>query len=279
MANRLKTIAKVVFTICLFGFLIEVIGSAHILSALTDARWTWLIGGYIAFLGVRLLEATQMKVLLFKVGLNVTVTKVFFANALSALYAFVLPGDLVASLAKWKALSSATGQKTTVLNAIVYNRLALLLPVLALAVIAPLDAAEKKKKARRQTDPAAQILRRLEKAELNEEQVAKIKELAAKFAPKLAEAQKKLGLTREQRKARREAGKKNKAESIKGKKARNAVNAAMNLSEEQKKAMVELRKLQSEFSKSAFALLSDEQRAKAGIKGGGKKKRKRKRSE
>ena len=136
MANRLRTLAKVVLTIGLFGFLIQTIGCAHILSALADARCTWLIGGYIVFLGVRLLEATQMKVLLSKVGLNVTVARVFFANALSALYAFVLPGDLVASFAKWKALSAATGQKTTVLNAILYNRLALLLPVLAFGSVA-----------------------------------------------------------------------------------------------------------------------------------------------
>lgn len=131
MAKRLATLAKVVLTAGILGFLIQKIGCGHILSALADTSWTWLIGVYIAFLGVRLVEAAQMKVLLSKVGLKVTVARVFFANALSSLYAFVLPGDLVAAFAKWKVLSAATGQKTTILNAILYNRLALLLPVLA----------------------------------------------------------------------------------------------------------------------------------------------------
>jgi hypothetical protein len=136
MAKRLATLAKVVLTVGLFGFLIQRVGWANILGTLTDARLTWLAGVYIALLGVRMLEAAQMRVLLSKVGLNVTVARVFFANTLSALYSFVLPGDLVASLAKWKALSAATGQKSTILNAIVYNRLALLLPVLAFGSVA-----------------------------------------------------------------------------------------------------------------------------------------------
>lgn len=136
MAKRLATLAKVVLTVGLLGFLIQRIGWADILSTLAGTHLTWLAGVYVALLGVRLLEATQMRVLLSKVGLDVTVARVFFANTLSALYSFVLPGDLVASFAKWKALSAATGQKTTVLNAIVYNRLALLLPVLAFGSVA-----------------------------------------------------------------------------------------------------------------------------------------------
>lgn len=153
----------------------------------------------------------------------------------------------------------------------------LTLIVLALAVAAPLGAAEKKKKqAGKQADPSARILKRLEKAELSEDQVAQIKELAAEHAPKLAEAEAKLDLTREQRRARREALKESRAEGIEGKKAMKAGVAAMNLSDEQKEAMVELRKLQHQFSHAAFAVLTDEQREKADVKVGKKQNKKNK---
>jgi uncharacterized membrane protein YbhN (UPF0104 family) len=128
----LKRPAKIVLSIGLCFLLIHAIGSVDVVTTLADADGTWLAGAYAAFLGVRLVEATQLKVLLFKVGVHVSVTRVFMANALSALYAFALPGDLAAALAKWNSLSAATGQRSTILNAIVYNRLALLLPVLAL---------------------------------------------------------------------------------------------------------------------------------------------------
>ncbi len=131
-ARGLWRLAKIGLTIVLLGGLVYAIGSAHILRALAGARLSWLAAAYASFLGVRVVEAIGLKVLLSKVGVNITATRVFLANALSALYGLVLPGDLVASLAKWKSLSTATGQKATVLNAILYNRLALLLPVLAL---------------------------------------------------------------------------------------------------------------------------------------------------
>lgn len=156
----------------------------------------------------------------------------------------------------------------------------LTLIVLALAVAAPLEAAEKKnkKQAGNQGDPSARILKRLEKAELSEEQTAKIKELGAEYAPKLAEAQEKLGLTREQKRARRQALQENRAEGIEGKKAMKAAVAAMNLTDEQQEAMTELRKLQHQFSHAAFAVLSDEQRETAGVKVGKKQNKKNKKS-
>jgi hypothetical protein len=144
---------------------------------------------------------------------------------------------------------------------------------LAVAVMGSLQAAEKQKKAKKK-DPAAQILKRLEAAELTEDQITKIKELATEYAPKLAAAEEAVGLTKEQKQARKDAAAKNKADGLKGKKAQKAIQAAMNLTEEQKTALAESQKLQTEFNEAAFALLSDEQREKAGLnkKRKGKKK-------
>ncbi len=67
---------------------------------------------------------------------------------------------------------------------------------LAVVIAMPLVAQEKKaRKERKKPDPAAGILKKLEKAELSEEQVAKIKTLAAATAEKTKAARAKAALT------------------------------------------------------------------------------------
>jgi hypothetical protein len=148
---------------------------------------------------------------------------------------------------------------------------------LAIVIASPLLAAEgkkgKKKEAKPQ-DPAAQLLKSLEKAELTADQVAKIKELAAACAEKVKAIEEKAGLTPEQKKARQEAQAKAKADGKKGKEAMEAVMAAMNLSDAQKAAMKEVDVLRTALRKEALALLSAEQKAKADIKEPGKRAKK-----
>ena len=111
----------------------------------------------------------------------------------------------------------------------------------------------------------------LEKAELTPEQVTKIKELAAAAAEKMKAADEKVGLTPEQKKARQEAQAKAKADGKTGKEAQAAVEEAMKLTDEQKAAMKEANELRAALRKEAVALLTPEQKAKAGIKEGKKR--------
>ena len=107
--------------------------------------------------------------------------------------------------------------------------------------------------------------------ELSDDQKQKVAELNKKFASKLADARKKIGLTKEQRQARAEAFKKAKADGKKGKEIREAVNAAVDLTKDQKAAAEALRTLQVEIRAALMGVLTDEQ--KAGLrKGGGRKK-------
>ena len=144
---------------------------------------------------------------------------------------------------------------------------------LAVVIASPLLAAEGKKgkKGAKAHDPAEQVLKSLEKAELTADQVAKIKELAAACAEKCKAVQAKAALTDEQKKARQEAQAKAKADGKKGKEAQEAVMAAMNLTEAQKAAMKEEAELHAGLKKEAVALLTADQKAKAGIKEGKKK--------
>jgi len=148
-----------------------------------------------------------------------------------------------------------------------------LLVLLLMAVVAaPLAAQQQNKK--KQPTLAQRTLKRFAKAELTEEQTAKIKELATAAAPKLTAARKKAALTAEQRQAMSAARKKATDDGLKGKALREAVQAAGNLTDEQKVGVAEQRALTLEFNKATIGLLSEEQRTKAGVKLPGSKKKK-----
>jgi len=137
---------------------------------------------------------------------------------------------------------------------------------IALVVAEPLFAADKKK-----PDPAASLLKKLEKAKLTEKQVTKIKELAAKVAERTAAARKRAVYTPEQMKARKEALAKARAEGKKGKELSAAMNDAAKLTLVQKAAVREIQKAYSAMMKEILAMLSDEQKAKLPRKSRSKK--------
>jgi len=92
----------------------------------------------------QLVDAFQLRHLLARVGSPLPVRRTFLASQLASFYSLVLPGDIASSGAKWANLSIATGKRSLVLNAMVYNRLVMLtVPVLigtvALIVDDPFD--------------------------------------------------------------------------------------------------------------------------------------------
>jgi Spy/CpxP family protein refolding chaperone len=151
--------------------------------------------------------------------------------------------------------------------------------VLAMPAAAAEDKKKKKKKKGRRAPAAVRVTKGIELTADQKKQVAAINK---EFAPKLLELNKKAGtiITPEQRKARSVAFKKAKADGKKGKEARAAVNAAVNLSAEQKKALAEVNKARQVIFTAARAkfveILTDEQKAKLPKKKGKKKKKKKK---
>ena len=147
---------------------------------------------------------------------------------------------------------------------------------LALVVAVPLFAAdqERKKKPRKKPDPAAGMLKRLEKAELSEEQIAKVKELVAKVAKETAELRKKAAPTPEQQKARKEAMEKAKAEGKEGRELFAAVKDAVKFTPEQEEAMKEMRKAQGAMMKEIMGMLTPDQKEKLGKRFGPRKPKK-----
>ena len=162
----------------------------------------------------------------------------------------------------------------------VVTTLAMLVMIALVAAPAITAEADKKKKKKKNRARATRVVPRLDKQlnslELSDEQKVKLKELRASVAPKLAAARKKGRLSKTQREARSQAQKKAKAEGKKGKAVRAAVAAAAELTEDQKAAQAEIRKLQGEYRRGVIGLLTAEQIEKSGIKQRKKKKKKKK---
>jgi len=154
----------------------------------------------------------------------------------------------------------------------------LVLVCLAVAIAMPLAAQEDKKKkkkkgANNRSALTAFVKKVSDKVDLTDEQEAKIKKLQEEATPKLAEANKVIG------KKRRELGaarKKAIADGKKGKEAQAAAEAAVGLTADEKAALAKTREIQTGFQKAVAGLLTDEQKAKAGLVRGKKKKKKKK---
>ena len=150
--------------------------------------------------------------------------------------------------------------------------------VLALvAIIAGAPDSQGQEKKKKKGDPATAMKKKLDDAELPADVLEKAKKVVDEHAPKIAEAQAKVDsiLTDEQKKARNAAQKAAKDAGKKGKEAQADVEAALKLTDEQKTKMEEAQKelnaATGARNEALGALLTDEQKAKVGIKGKKKK--------
>lgn len=120
--------------------------------------------------------------------------------------------------------------------------------------------------------PASGVAKKLSGLDLSEEQLAKIKAIVEEHQPKLAELNRKLqaAMTRDQRRAARQAREAARAEGLKGKQLRARIDEALALSPEQQKtvdaARSQAQAAQAEFAKAVLAVLNPEQVARSGIK-------------
>jgi hypothetical protein len=153
------------------------------------------------------------------------------------------------------------------------------LMVLSLVTLIGVAFGQDNKGKRKGGNPAAGLLKKVDElADLTAEQKEKIAAIKKEHEPKVAEAAKKLNdsLTPEQRRARQEAQKAAKDAGKKGKEAQAEALAAMKLTDEQKKAYdaadKQLNDATTALRNALAGVLSDEQKATAGLAKGKKKK-------
>ena len=144
----------------------------------------------------------------------------------------------------------------------------LLVLTLAVVLAMPAMAADEKKKKKKKGRKAPAAVRVPKDIVLTAAQKTQVATINKEYAPQLLDLAKKARgiVTDEQRKARSAAAKKAKADGKKGKEARAAVNAAAEITAEQKKALGEVNKARQAITKAArakfAAILTAEQKAK-----------------
>jgi uncharacterized protein (TIRG00374 family) len=142
----LKVALRFGATAVILVVLFSVVAWDDVWSALASAAWPWLVLMYAVALIRQLIDAAQLRYLLRNVDVELPVRRVFLASQLASFYSLVVPGDIASSVAKWANLSVATGKRSTVLSAMIYNKLLMLsVPALigtvALIVEDPFDRA------------------------------------------------------------------------------------------------------------------------------------------
>ncbi len=135
---------KIVLTISLLAVLAVVVEWQEFKIVIEQVDWFMLLPIYIVLESARIVEAYQLMSVLKFFKRATSLTTVYLTNAIATFYGFILPGQLLATIPKWLILSNVTGSRSDVLSAIVYNRIALLIPPIvitcvALAITNPFD--------------------------------------------------------------------------------------------------------------------------------------------
>ncbi|EAQ81784.1 hypothetical protein [Blastopirellula marina] len=143
----------------------------------------------------------------------------------------------------------------------------LILTFVALIALPVMAADKPEKKAKKAKGGAnAGVFAVLKKIELTDSQKEQVAALKKEFGDKLAEANKAVGLTDEQKAARKTAMQEVKDKGLKGKDAREFVNGKVNLSSQQQAAQKDLAALTAVVRTKLIGILTPEQKAAAGIK-------------
>ena len=140
---------------------------------------------------------------------------------------------------------------------------------LAVAVALPLVAQDKEKKKGRGGGPVAELKKAISALDLKEDQKKKIEDVIANYSPKIAEAVKAAGDAPQKM---RDARKKLQDEGKKGKELNAAVKDTAKLTAEEQAGYDKLEALTREFRSAVAAELTDEQKEKANLNKGKKKK-------
>lgn len=155
-------------------------------------------------------------------------------------------------------------------------RTALILTFAALIALPAFAADKAEKKGKKKPAANAGVFAVVSKIELTDAQKEQVAALKKEFGGKLAEANKAVGLTDDQKAARKTAMAEVKDKGLKGKEAREYIMGKVNLSSEQLEAQKELGSLTKVVRTKLIAILTPEQKEAAGIKDAPVKKKKEK---
>ena len=118
-----RRVLKIIVIIGLFIGLFWIVPVREVIFALVTADLIYLLPGLLLVLPSVYLGAVQLKLLIRKHGINLSVIQILVINLTIKFYLLFLPGTLVGSGMRWYKFSQADGKVAESLVAIVFNRL------------------------------------------------------------------------------------------------------------------------------------------------------------
>ncbi len=122
LRSRLQYCLNLFLAAALIFVVARVVGWQKIARALAGTDLSCVAMAWLLGLAARSGEAFQLSLVMRRMELAIRPFHVLLASSMGAMYSLVIPGDLTSSVVKWAYLASATGKRSAVLNAIVYNR-------------------------------------------------------------------------------------------------------------------------------------------------------------
>lgn len=121
----IKYLLRIVITTILLIWAFRQIDFQKFWSAAKIINLWFLAGLWILTLVILWIRSVALQYILKKQSCNVSVSTLFSASAITALYSMILPG-LLSTGAKWYILKKDTGRGTYVFSSMVYNQLSLM---------------------------------------------------------------------------------------------------------------------------------------------------------
>ena len=99
---------QLVVSCLLLVLLVYLVGWRALVDNLANASPPWLFSLWGIAIATFAVMALNLFLLLVKIGLQISYVRVMLANVLANFYSLIVPGDLMAGMAKWAVLSVAT---------------------------------------------------------------------------------------------------------------------------------------------------------------------------
>ncbi|HEX5387840.1 MAG TPA: lysylphosphatidylglycerol synthase transmembrane domain-containing protein [Gemmatimonadales bacterium] len=113
---------KLLLSFALLWFILSNISFGSLSQALAHVDWAWIAGG-VALLPVSVgLAALQIRTVIERQGLQMTVGELVALNLATSFYNLFLPGYLAGGAVRWYKLARAEGRPVEALAAVLYNR-------------------------------------------------------------------------------------------------------------------------------------------------------------
>ncbi|MDH3226894.1 MAG: flippase-like domain-containing protein [Thermoleophilia bacterium] len=104
-------------------YLFRIIPFSEVVAAMSAADGAWITLAYLLLAPERFTAALRNKILIDRVGMSLSVWRIWEINTAASFYSTFLPGDLAGGAVRWYKMSRPDGQRAQAFAALTFDRL------------------------------------------------------------------------------------------------------------------------------------------------------------